>query len=383
VKANSYFARLPWMVPCCAAALVAAGLTGILRGDELTGAGRFFPRQVVWVVLAAPVMIGATLLPYRRLRELSYPVFGTCLVGLVAVYICPPRNYAQRWIPLGFADLQPSEPAKLAYILALAHYLMHRRNYRRLTGLVVPFLMTAVPMVLILKEPDLGTSLLFFPVLFAMLFAAGARLRHLAAVTVLGVAFLPALWSIMSGEQRSRITALFTQQDGGPAPEGDGYHQHQSKQVLALGGLWGSRVAGMPLSDPLAYHLPACRTDFIYCLVGERWGLAGAAAVLCLYLVLFARGLAIAAATHEPYGRLIAVGIVTLLAAQLIINAGMTVGLMPVTGLTLPLMSYGGSSLLTTGLALGLLMNVGLRPGYEVTGEPFRFGGRCPAGYDG
>jgi cell division protein FtsW (lipid II flippase) len=139
----------------------------------------------------------------------------------------------------------------------------------------------------------------------------------------------------------------------------------------------------MPLSDPLAYHLPACRTDFIYCLVGERWGLAGAAAALCLYLVLFARGLTIAAATHEPYGRLIAVGIVTLLAAQLVINAGMTVGLMPVTGLTLPLMSYGGSSLLTTGLALGLLINVGLRPGYEVTGEPFRFGSRCPAVYDG
>jgi cell division protein FtsW (lipid II flippase) len=378
-----YLARLPWTVPCCAAALVAVGLTGIIRGDELTGAGRYFPRQVIWAVLAAPVMIGATMLPYRRLRGLSYPLFGVCLLGLVAVYFCPPRNYAQRWIPLGFADLQPSEPAKLAYILALAHYLMHRRNHRHLPGLVVPFLMTAVPVVLILKEPDLGTSLLFFPVLFAMLFAAGARLRHLAAVTVLGVSLLPALWSIMSGEQRSRITALFTQQDGGPAPQGDGYHQHQSKQVLALGGVWGSHVAGMPLGDPLAYHLPACRTDFIYCLVGERWGLVGAAAVLCLYLILFARGLTIAAATHEPYGRLIAVGIVTLLAAQLVINAGMTVGLMPVTGLTLPLMSYGGSSLLTTGLALGLLMNVGLRPGYEVTGEPFRFGSRGPADRDG
>jgi rod shape determining protein RodA len=129
----------------------------------------------------------------------------------------------------------------------------------------------------------------------------------------------------------------------------------------------------MTLDDPMAYHLPAGRTDFVFCLVGERWGLAGAIATLALYAVLFARGLAIAAATREPFGRLLAVGIVALLAAQTAINAGMTVGLMPITGLTLPLMSYGGSSLLATCLSLGLLLNVGMRPGYEMTPEPFRF----------
>jgi cell division protein FtsW (lipid II flippase) len=269
---------------------------------------------------------------------------------------------------------QPSELAKLAYILALSHYLMHRRNYRRLTGLLIPFALTFIPLALILKEPDLGTSLLFLPVLFAMLFAAGARPRHLAFVGVLGIAALPALWLGMSAEQQSRVVALFTQRDGGPVPQGDGYHLHQSKQMLALGGLLGSDVTGTAIDDRAAYHLPAGRTDFIYCLVGERFGLLGTTMALALYLVLFGKGLAIAAATREPFGRLLAVGIVALLAAQTIINAGMTVGLMPITGMTLPLLSYGGSSLLFTCLSIGLLMNVGMRPGYEVGPDPFHFG---------
>lgn len=373
MNAADFLVRMPWVIPICAIALMAAGLSGILRGDELAAAGELAPRQLVWMLLGVPAMFATTLYPYGRLKPWSYPFFAVCLALLVAVYFFPARNHSHRWIPLGVADLQPSELAKLAYILTLSHYLIYRRNYRRLAGLIVPFLITAVPVVLILREPDLGTSLLFFPVLYAMLFAAGARLRHLIAVGLLGAALLPALWSLMSAEQRSRITAVFTQVDGGPAPRGDGYHLHQSKQVLALGGVWGSELAGMPVEETLAYHLPASRTDFVFCLIGERWGLPGGITVFALYLTLFARALWVAAATQEPFGRLLVVGIVALLAAQLVINTGMTVGLMPITGLTLPLLSYGGSSLLTTCVALGLVMNVGLRPGREVTGEPFRF----------
>ena len=218
-------------------------------------------------------------------------------------------------------------------------------------------------MALILREPDLGTSLLFFPVLFAMLFAAGARSRHLALVVAAGFAVLPLLWVGMSSEQKSRVVALFIQQDGGEMPQGDGYHLYQSKQMLALGGTWGSAMTGPAVNDPSAYRLPAARTDFIFCLVGERWGLIGCSLTMLLYAVLFARGLMIAAATREPFGRLISVGIVALLAAQTAINTGMTVGLMPITGMTLPLLSYGGSSLLSTCCALGLLINVAMRPG--------------------
>jgi cell division protein FtsW (lipid II flippase) len=224
-----------------------------------------------------------------------------------------------------------------------------------------------------LREPDLGTSLVFLPVLFAMLYAAGARVRHLMLVVLLSVPVLPLMWIGMSAEQKSRIVTLFVQHDGGTAPTGDGYHLHQSKQILALGGLCGSQFEGARIDDPQAYHLPASRTDFVFCLVGERLGLIGAAATLLVYLGLFASGLRTAARTREPFGRLLAVGVVTLIATQTVINTGMTVGLMPVTGITLPLISHGGSSLVTTAVALGLLLNVGLRPGYEVGGDPFRF----------
>ncbi|MBS0261322.1 MAG: rod shape-determining protein RodA [Planctomycetes bacterium] len=373
-QSTTWWRRCPWTVAGCTLALMLVGLTGIHRGDELAHAGEFFSKQVVWIILGVPALILAMVVPYRSLRHSSYLWLALSVFLLVIVYFFPAKWGSRRWVPLGIMNFQPSELAKLACILALARYLMYRENYRHLTGLVVPFLIALVPMGLILKEPDLGTSLLFLPVLFAMLFAAGARLTHLAMIGVLGLLVSPVFWMGMSAEQKSRVTAVFLQRDGGPAPPGDGYHLHQSKQVLALGGTVGSEFAGTTVEDPLAYHLPACRTDFVFCMVGERWGLAGTLTVLVLYLVLYGRGLWIAAATREPFGRLVGVGIVALLATQTVINIGMTVGLIPITGITLPLLSYGGSSLLFTCLALGLLMNIAIRPGYEIRGEPFRFG---------
>ena len=373
MQAGRWFRKVPWVLVACVLVLMAAGLLGIARGDQLVGASNRVMRQSVWIALSLIVLVGATVIPYRDLRNLSYLLFGGSLLLLLAVYLMPAKNGARRWIPLGLMDFQPSELAKLTYIMALAHYLMHRRNYRTLFGLVPPFVLTIVPVALILREPDLGTSLLFIPVLYGMLLTAGARLRHLTLIAVMGVACLPLLWMGMSAEQKSRIVTLFTQQDAGAIPSGDAYHLHQSKQVLALGGVWGSRVTGRAVDDPGAYRLPAARTDFVFCLIGEHWGLVGCVTVMLIYALMFAKGLMIAAATREPFGRLIAVGIVTLLAAQTMINTGMTVGLMPITGLTLPLMSYGGSSMISTCLALGLLVNVAIRPGYEMTPEPFRF----------
>lgn len=370
---NDWFRRVPWTIVVCALTLMLLGLAGISRGDELAGRGSFVMKQTIWISLSIPAMIVATLIPYKSWRRWSYPLFALSLLLLIVVFFFPARNGSRRWIPLGIIYFQPSELAKLAFIMTLSHYLMYRRNYRRLTGLLVPFVLTLIPLGMILREPDLGTSLLFLPVLFAMLFAAGARLRHLVCIGLLGIAVLPILWIGMSAEQKSRVVTLFTQADGGPAPQGDGYHLHQSKQLLALGGTWGSDFAGDSLDDPRAYHLPASRTDFVYCLVGERFGIWGTVLTLLLYLVLIGRGLFIAAATREPYGRLLAIGVVTLFAAQTVINTGMTVGVMPITGMTLPLMSYGGSSLLATAVSLGLLMNVAMRPGYEMTADPFRF----------
>ena len=365
--------RLPWGIVSCAVALVALGLTGIARADELNDGPDLFSKQVTWVLMSLPVIVASLAVPYRFWKPIGYWLFAVSLPLLVLVLFMAKRGGARCWIPLGFFDLQPSEFVKLTFILALAQYLMYRENHRRLTGLAAPFLITLVPLGLILIEPDLGSAMLFVPVLFAMLFAAGARPRHLVCVALLGVALSPVFWMKMSVEQKSRVTALFSQVDGGPNPGGDRWHQHQSKLVMSLGGVWGSESSGMPLDDPDAYRLFAAQTDFVFCMVGERWGLVGGLLTLAAYLALFAFGLMIAGATREPFGRLVAVGIVTLLATQTVINTGMTVGLLPVVGITLPRMSYGGSSLLTTAIALGLLMNIGMRPGYEMTPDPFRF----------
>ena len=364
--------RLPWSIPLTAALLMLLGWSALDRGDELHS-GRFALKQTVWIIVSLPAMILAASIPYRFWKTWSVGFFWGSVVLLGIVFLLPAKYGAHRWIPLGLVNLQPSELAKIAFILMLAQHLMYTRNHRRLSGLFKPFAVMVVPVVLILREPDLGTALLFIPVLFAMLFAAGAQLKHLLLVTMCGLVMLPGLWKVMSAEQRSRVTAVFRQQDGGAVPRGDEYHLHQSKQVVALGGLLGSELSGPPVSDPLAYHLPASRTDFVFCLIGERWGTLGVVATLGLYLMLIGAGLRIAASTREPFGRLLAVGIVTLIAAQVTINTGMTVGLMPITGLTLPLLSYGGSSLLMTCVALGLLISVGLRPGYEVGRDPFRF----------
>lgn len=366
-------APTPISIPLTIAALVALGLSGIDRADELTGSEDRFSKQILWIALAVPAMVAAAAIPYRRLIDLGGALFVISMPLLVVVLLMPPRNGARSWIPLGLFDFQPSELAKLGLIMALAQYLRFRENYRQLSGLVVPFLMTLVPLFLILREPDLGSALLFVPVLFAMLFAAGARWRHLASIALLAVACTPVLWMGMNAEQRSRVTSLFSQIDGGPAPKGDGYHQHQSKLVLALGGLYGSELSGTAIDDPVAYHLPAGQTDFVFCLVGERWGLLGTLLTLGLYGGLVAKGLSVSIATQEPYGRLIATGIATLIGTQAVVNTGMTVGLLPITGITLPFMSYGGSSMIASAVAAGLLINVAIRPGYEIAPTPFRF----------
>lgn len=372
MHADAISRTFPWLLTLGIAGVFAVGLQAIARGDDLAQ-GHLADQQLVWLIVSLPIVGVAVAIPYRKWRFFAYPLFHLLLVLLVAVFLFPPRNGARRWIPMGVADLQPSEFMKLAFILALARYLEFRATQRRWWGLVLPFVMAFVPMLLILKEPDLGTALIFLPVLYAMLFAAGARPRHLVAVAMLGVLSMPIVWMAMSSEQQSRITALFTQRDGGDAPAGDGHHLHYSKLVLASGGPWGSEVAGNRHSDRELNRLFASRTDFVFCLVGERYGAWGACGVLALWMLVLFAGLRVAMKTRDPFGRLTAVGIVALFGTQVVINTGMTCGVMPITGLTLPFMSYGGSSLLSSLIGMALLINIALRPGYLLSREPFQF----------
>jgi len=366
--------RLPRSVVLLVAALVMIGWLGISRSEEFAG-GRegLVTHQIAWSVLSAVAAIVVCLPNYRVLCRASYMAFAVVLVLLVAVYFFPAINGARRWIRLGPIGVQPSELAKVVFVVALARYLMYRENFRRPLGLLAPLAIAMVPVILILREPDLGTATVFLPVLLVMLFAAGARRRDLALVVAAGLVALPLLWSQMSREQRSRVTALVDQTMPGERPTSDTFHLYQAKQVLALGGVWGSWRSGNMVDDASAYRVPEPATDSVFVVLGERYGLVGLAVILALYVALVWRGLLIAERTREPFGRLVAVGIAALLAVEVVVNTGMMVGLLPVTGLSLPLVSYGGSGLLAHMLAIGLLLNIGMRPGYEMTNEPFRY----------
>lgn len=369
---SDWLRQIPLLIPLCCMGITIAGLCGLHRADQLYGESRQFERQLIWIALAWPAMFLMTTFPWRRLRNAGPALFVICLALLVLVLFMPPVNGSRRWIPLGPMDFQPSEPTRLALIMALASWLMYRHNQRTIRGLIPPFAITLLPLLLILREPDLGTALLFLPILYAMLFAAGARMPHLVVAALAGVAMLPLLWQQMTTEQKSRVVMLFNQTDGGAAPAGDGFHLHQSKQVLALGGIHGSIWRDEPIiDDATAWRLPAARTDFILSIIGERYGLPGISLVLLLYVLLVWRGLRAATRTKDPWARLVAVGIVAMIGVQALINAGMTVGLMPITGMTLPFCSYGGSSLLSFSVSVGLLMNIAMRPGYDVGPVPF------------
>ncbi len=376
MKATVWFRRLPWSIVAATLLLVGLGWIGIARVEELTdGSGRFLHQQMAYSAIALVVMLLATAFNYRILERFSYALFLVSVALLAAVYAFAAKNGAHRWIHFGSLGFQPSDLAKLAFVLALARYLMYRDNYRRLRGLVAPLVLTLLPVLLILKEPDLGTSLVLLPVLFVMLFAAGAKRSDLACLALLGVLVLPVLWTQMSLEQKSRITALFDQPPPGRRPSDDAYQLHQAKRMRALGGVWGSLIAGQPTEDRAAYRLARGPQRFHLLRAGRAVGLPGMALTLCLFALIVGRGLGIAAETREPFGRLMAVGVAALFAVEVVINTGMNVGLLPVTGLSLPLVSYGGSGLLAHAAALGLLLNVALRPGYEVANEPFRWSG--------
>ncbi|KPK73156.1 MAG: hypothetical protein AMJ79_15310 [Phycisphaerae bacterium SM23_30] len=373
-------------------ALVLIGLMSIYATDMTSNPPQHFARkQLNWVALGLAAFFIANLIPYRDLGRYSYGLFGFSLILLILVLLgkflqlqifVPEINGAYRWIKLiplrsnsaivNAARIQPSEVAKIAYILALAWYLRHRKNYRTFKGLIGPFLLTLLPMVLILLEPDLGTILLFLPVLFTVLFVAGARAKHLLTIIILTLMFSPVFYFLMEPYQRQRVQILIRQNSQDPFwRRGPGYQLHRSKICIGTGQVSGY---GWDFSPYVRENPPPHKhNDFIFAVIAHQWGFVGGAGLLALFSLLIISGIEIAAQQVEPFGRLLAVGISALLAAQILINIGMTMGLMPITGLTLPFVSYGGSSLLCNFFALGLLINVARHRPMQLARKSFEF----------
>jgi cell division protein FtsW (lipid II flippase) len=326
-------------------------------------------------------MLLALVPSYQKIGKYSYLAYGVTLVLLILLVadryvnvplINPGRNDARRWISFGFFTIQPSEFMKPILILTLARYLRFRSSYRDWPGLIPPFLLTLMPMVLILKQPDLGTTLMLLPVLFAMLFVAGARLRHLIIVVLVGCATLPLFYTFgMKGYQRERIQVLFKQDSSDETWQRDqGYQLRQSKIALGTGGLTGEGY-GEGVFVKYDGLLPEEHNDFIFAIIGHQWGLIGGLLVIVAYGILVTVGLEVPLVTNDPFGRLLAVGVIVMIVVQGLLNICMTIGLAPITGMTLPFVSYGGSSLWANYLALGLLVNVAQRRPMLIAHAPF------------
>lgn len=294
---------------------------------------------------------------YQRIIDFSYYIFGLNIFFLVLVLfpmIGDIRYGARRWIEFGSFAFQPSEFAKITFVFALAKYLGDvKEGIERPKALIAPFAMAVVPMLLIFKEPDLGTASIFVPILFTMLLIAGARLKHLLVTIGAGLACVPLLWFILKDYQRARLLVFL---NPNLDPLGAGYTIIQSKIAIGSGGLLGKGwLAG---TQNQLNFLPERHTDFIFSVVGEEWGFIGGAALLFLYYKFVEKGIRIAETTSDTYGKTLAYGIVTIFLVHVIVNIGMVCGLMPVVGLPLPFVSYGGSFLMMCLACVGILENI-------------------------
>ena len=356
----------------------------------------YWKKQIVFAALGLAAFLVINLINYRWWGTASYWLLGIVLVLLtlllvskfvVALPFAEPIKGTYRWISIDIAGrslprLQPSEFCKLAYIMALAWYLRYRSNYRNFKALIGPFALALLPIVLILPEPDLGTVMLMMPILFIMLFVAGAKVRHLLLIILMACLVSPLLWYKMKVYQRARISSVLLQnawiREKAEQHEalgrilvgtkfstrewknGWGYQLIRSKYAVASGGTNSATGYGFRQGPFIKYNFLGERhNDFIFAVIAHQWGLWGCLALLGLYVIIVSCGLEIAVNNTDPFGKLLAAGIVAMFVVEVLINVGMTVGLMPITGLTLPLVSYGGSSLLVSMASIGLLNNIG------------------------
>jgi len=342
----------------CALAIIAYGLLTIYSagkgGDQ--GVSRV-TKQVIWAVLGIATMLIMSSLDHKAYPRLAGRLYYANLVLLLAVLaIGRSAKGAQRWLGAGPVTIQPSELAKVALIICLAVFFVKRiHQIREFPVVLQSFAYIGLPILLIFKQPDLGTALVLLVIWFAMLFLAGAKLRHLCAFALAGVLLFAAMWhtGILRPYQKQRLATFLNPESD---PRATGYHVRQSKIAIGSGKFLGKGYLHGTQSQ--LRFIPEQHTDFIFTVVGEEFGFVGGAVLLLLYLGLLYRCAAIMTIAEDPLGRLIAAGALSMFFFQIVVNLGMTMGVMPVTGVPLPMFSYGGSSLLASLASVGLLAGV-------------------------
>ena len=321
----------------------------------------FHTKQMFWISGGLVAMFIFAKIDYHKLIDFVPWAYGVCLVALVAVMFFGQKVLgARRWIKLGPMHFQPSEWVKLILILVVARYFANLGG-RSLTWKEIfkAFVLVGVPMLLVIRQPDLGTTLTYTPILVAGLFLGGINLRQALILLTAGAVLVAGVWSsgkLLKPYQKARLTSFINPDND---PRGTGYQLLQSKIAVGSGGVWGKGAAKGTQTQ--GDFLPIPHADFIFAAFGEEHGFVGALLVLLLYFLILMRLIQNAQTAADLSGSLIIMGIVAVLTFQIAVNVGMVIGFMPVTGIPLPLMSYGGSSVLFAFLALGVAMNVRMR----------------------
>lgn len=316
------------------------------------------------------LFFGLLVLDYMQIVRQAYILYIILIAVLIAVlFLGTTIRGTHRWFDLGVVSFQPSEFMKIILVLVLARYLMHKENYKRFNILMISLVLTLLPMGLIFLQPDLGSGLILLPIFFAMVFVTGARIKHFLLLIPMGLAAIPLGWFFVLREyQKARIIGFLwpsETEDWGAA-----YHRLQSLIAIGSGGLLGQGwKQGVQTQLNI---LPEPHTDFIFSVIAEEWGFLRTLGVITLFFVFMLGILGIAYRTRDPVGRLILVGFVAMFSTQIFVNIAMTLGVAPITGLNLPFVSYGGSSLVSSLFALSLIINVAIRDRVVLTREDFR-----------
>ena len=316
-------------------------------------------KQIYWVLFGLVAMFIALVIDYRELRRHAYAIYGITVLVLIYVAVNgDTASGAKRWIHIGSLSLQVSEFAKIALILALAKYFESGKIQGQyfFKNLWIPTLLTGVIVMLIAIQPDLGTAIMVFLIFLVFITAIEIDGAFLTKLFGTGIFLIPSLWFFLRDYQKQRIMTLFNPEID---PLGAGYHSIQSKIAVGSGGFLGKGLF-MGTQSRLNF-LPEKHTDFIFSVFAEETGFIGVVLLLSIYLFIILKGLNIAFHARDRFGLFLALGIVSSISFYALFNLGMAVGLFPVTGLPLPLVSYGGSSLVTNFFAFGLLLNIGMR----------------------
>ena len=384
---NATLRHAAWLCVIAGLALTLLGVYAIDLGAHDPPSGPL-PFTVEGVVLKQLLFLGAGVFAamcmaiphYRWIRILAWPamigVIGLLvflLIPFVPASIVRPRNGARAWIDFGFFDLQPAELCKIAFVLVAAQTLRFRENQRTFVGLILYGVLAGIPMGLILLQPDMGTVLLFVPVLFAMLFISGARWKHLSIVVICAMLAAPAAYPLLKPHQKKRIEGLLMMMNDPRRGANDINYQMMTAKTLAGSGQIFGQNDDRARSLIKFNRLPERHNDMIFPIVVARFGLLGAVAVGGLYLIWFIGAYLTAALSKDPFARLMVVGFMAFMAAQTFVNIGMTIGILPVIGVSLPFVSYGGSSMLSSWLMTGLIVNAAMRRQTSLARPSFEF----------